>query len=465
MSKTIAKGGLALVAGAGLSGMAMLRALQTMGRPTAVWDPKAKRPEPIYSKMQDKNLARVPVYCGDTPPQCIDSATDIYVSPGLDPDDFAGYEDILGNELSLAARLRQATDIFVLITGTNGKTTTATWLAACLNQMGYPAAACGNIGYPLLDAMLDAQKSTEKNQSHYFVVEASSYQLQLGCSLEADLAVILNITSDHLQRHKNLENYRAAKHKIYDRAQMVVYNRDDPLTTPMRDSTLSFGMSLPNRNEVGLRTGKNNSAVLLSDHLEAGQLPATTLQNPGVAQNVLAVVAAARALGIEPADTLQNLHQVIARQQTRLRHRGQIVWRGKHCTWLDNSKATNPQAAVQQLQVFADSDNLGVLVGGDSKGVALDDLADQLCKTAVCVAAYGKSAKSFANLVKGVIPVHQCRSFDQAVRKVFAQVRSLSRSFVVLAPGCASTDQFSDYAARGERFGQLAKRLDPVAQP
>ena len=448
MSDVIARGGLGIVVGAGAAGLSMVRALCAMKRPVALWDRKVTDRRALLERLAARGLPAIPVYVGVALPDCCDAHSTIYLSPGVDPRDIDVPEGQLANELALAAAIKKSFS-YVLITGTNGKTTVSTWLQQLLTRMGHKAVVCGNIGYPLLDAMLD----TDASEKTHMIVEMSSFQLQLGCQLDVEVGVMLNVSADHMERHGDMVSYHEAKQQVYARAEHWVFNRDDPLTTPMREGAFNFGLSMPNRNEVGLGSRQGKS-VLMAGHETLGSLPDELATSPVHLANGMAVIAAGMALGLPTKRVFTKLMPL-----PQLPHRGGLVHRGEYCSWYDNSKATNPQAAILQLQSMPKtSDVRGVIVGGDGKGIDLTELCQELSRRADLVVAYGRSAGEFASAMREGVDVYE--EFDRAVAELFDQIVKAGGGDLVLAPGCASTDSFTDYTARGRRFLELAQRLD-----
>ncbi len=361
---------------------------------------------------------------------------------------------------------------WVLITGTNGKTTTTQLTASLLAEGGLKAAPCGNIGVPVLDAVRDPAGFD------VLVVELSSHQLwYIG---QADIAgqivphasVCLNLADDHLIWHGSARAYRDAKAVVYRNTRVAcVYNKSDAATMEMVEEAdvvegaraIGFDLGTPGPSDLGLVDGLVVDRAFLDDRRTKAlelttldELRAAGLGAPHIVQNVLAASALARSLDVKP----EAIHDAL--QTFRLdAHRIQVIAEHDGIRWVDDSKATNPHAAASSLRAHPGA---VWVVGGDLKGVDLSEL----------VANDGGSAR--AAIVIGVerepvldafrrhaphVPVFEVIAGDTG--EVMDRVVELATEIVdgegtvLLAPAAASFDQFRSYADRGERFAQAVR--------
>lgn len=422
----------------------------------------------------------------DAPPQTlVDFAPDVVVaSPGFSPShplirwtQAAGIA--LWGDVELAWRVRDkvvrpdgAAADWVLITGTNGKTTTTQLTASLLVEGGLRAAPCGNIGVPVLDAVRDPAGFD------VLVVELSSHQLwYIGQSapegqIVPHSAVCLNLADDHLVWHGSAAAYRAAKAVVYRHTRVAcVYNKADAATREMVEDAdvtegaraIGFDLGVPGPSDLGVVDGivadraflddRRNSALELTTVADLERLG---LSAPHIVQNILAASALARALGTEPVA----IRGALERFQLDA-HRIQVIARHAGVTWIDDSKATNPHAAASSLRAYPGA---VWIVGGDLKGVDLADLVADAGRTASAavvigveraevVTAFGRHAPH--------VPVYEVASAE--TEDVMTRVVELAAGIVaeggtvLLAPAAASFDQFTGYAERGRRFADAVR--------
>lgn len=398
----------------------------------------------------------------------------LIVSPGFRPDHaFVRWAEAHGvpmwGDIELAWRVRDKVAPaaqWVLITGTNGKTTTTQLTATMLKEAGIRAAPCGNIGVPVLDAVRDPAGFD------VLVVELSSFQLhQLPTEGPGALGPIasacLNLAEDHYDWHGSAEAYRDAKAKVYANTLLAcVYNRADEATVRMVEEAdvvdgaraIGFGTDTPGPSDVGVVDDILVDRAFLDDRhrsaLELGTLADVRLAGlatPHGLANALAAAALARAAGAPPLAVRDGLRAFRVDH-----HRTEIVRDEGGIMWVDDSKATNPHAANSALSAFR---SVVWIVGGLLKGVEIDALVEthrERLRAAVVVgvdraavvAAFGRHAPG--------LPVFEVEADDTgqvmpvAVR--LAAAAAHDGDTVLLAPAAASMDQFADYADRGRRF-------------
>ena len=361
---------------------------------------------------------------------------------------------------------------WVLITGTNGKTTTTQLTASLLVEGGLRAAPCGNIGVPVLDAVRDPAGFD------VLVVELSSHQLwYIGQSrAEGELfpyaSVCLNLADDHLVWHGSAEAYREAKSFVYRNTRVAcVYNKADEATRLMVEDAdvvegaraIGFDLGIPGPSDIGVVEGLIVDRAFLDDRARSA-LELTTLHDlevaglsaPHIVQNILAASALARSLGVEP----EAIHSAL-QKFTLDAHRIQVVARHAGVTWVDDSKATNPHAAASSLRAYPGA---VWVVGGDLKGVDIADLVADVGGTARAAVVIGVEREAVVAAFRRhapVVPVFEVEAGEtgQVMNRVVEIAAGIAgdKGTVLLAPAAASFDQFSGYADRGRRFAEAVR--------
>ncbi|WP_141365736.1 UDP-N-acetylmuramoyl-L-alanine--D-glutamate ligase [Glutamicibacter uratoxydans] len=357
---------------------------------------------------------------------------------------------------------------WLVITGTNGKTTTVGMTEAILQAQGLKAIAVGNVGTPILDAVRDPV------EYDVFAVELSSFQLHYTHSISPVASVVLNIAEDHVDWHDGFENYKAAKAKIYERTQVAaIFNAEEPVTISMVEDAdviegcraIGFTTNTPSISMVGVVEGllvdraylddRRNSAVELIALNEISEIvPRHT------AANAAAASALTRAYGVDPEAVLKGLSGFDAGA-----HRIQAVARKNDVLWINDSKATNPHAADASLAAFT---KVIWIAGGLSKGVDYHELIAKHAQRLSSVLLIGTDIQSLRSALAEKAP--EVPVFDitaqsiaddgtapsgtqvmtRAVRK--AAELAVAGDTVLMAPAAASMDQFTSYAQRGNAF-------------
>ncbi|HKE53782.1 MAG TPA: UDP-N-acetylmuramoyl-L-alanine--D-glutamate ligase [Actinomycetota bacterium] len=433
----------AVVIGAGIAGSAAARVLSAEGATVRVSEAAS-----AGRAAEDLGALGVEVLDGGHVPEHLDGATLVVPSPGVPP-----HAEVLRwarerglpvfGEMELGARI--ATAPYLAITGTNGKTTTTQMLTACLGASGLDAVACGNIGRPF--------PAAAREPHDVLVVEVSSFQLETQASFHPRVSVLLNLAPDHLDWHGTLEAYAAAKARIFANqgpGDVHVGNRDDEgaagLSRSARCDVRWFTTRAPSGEEAGFR----------GDRLVAGwsetDLGSVLPDTPAMRADAAAGAAAAHAFGVEDEAIARGLDGFAPSA-----HRGELVAMVEGVRFLDNSKATNPHAAVSAV---GDAEGVVLIAGGDAKGVDLSPLA-AIADRLAGVVALGAAAGQIRSVFEGRVLVRDAGSIEQAARFAFATARP--GGTVLLAPACASWDMFRDYAERGDRFAAAARALEKEA--
>ncbi len=340
---------------------------------------------------------------------------------------------------------REAKAPFVAITGSNGKSTVTTLLYHMCHADGRKVLAGGNLGEPALDLL-------NEDKPDLYVLELSSFQLHRTQELPAEVAVLLNVSPDHLDWHTDEAEYRQSKYRVYREARAAVVNRtDDNAVECVKDieSVISFGLDAPADGQYGIREDDGIDYLARGDTL----LIATTdvavvgLHNQA---NALAALAAGELLGLKMPAMLQVLSEFPG-----LPHRMQFVARKGAVDYVNDSKATNVAAAVASINSI--NGTVVLLAGGDGKGGDFTELATALEGKLRAAVLIGKDAEMIAQAIDTVLPVYFAQDMDDAVGQAAAYAES--DDTVLLAPACASLDQYENYGARGDAFCTAVEAL------
>jgi UDP-N-acetylmuramoylalanine--D-glutamate ligase len=344
------------------------------------------------------------------------------------------------------------------ITGTNGKTTTTALTGHLCKAAGFDTAVAGNISPAALDALMacvDAGKAPR-----IWVLELSSFQLETTETLAADAATVLNISDDHLDRYQGLDDYAAAKQRIFSGDGIQVLNRQDARVKRMAQTgrkSITFGLDAPDgAGDFGLRTHRGEPWIVRGDnHL----LPVSGLSMAGLhnATNAMAALALCAAIGSSPADLLPAL-----RVFRGLPHRVEKIASANGVDWYDDSKGTNVGATVAALEGMGRP--VVLILGGEGKGQDFSPLREAVARHARSVVLLGRDARIIADAIggKGNAPPHFAAAMDEAVGIAAREARP--GDAVLLSPACASFDMFRNYEHRAQAFVAAVKaRIGAVA--
>jgi len=436
----------AVVLGAGVAGRAAAEALASEGATVLITE---ARDATAIGDVSDLEAIGVTVHLGGHRPTDLDDADVVVASPGIPPSAevfaWARARDLpVWGELELGARLAAAP--YLAVTGTNGKTTTTGMLTACLRAAGFDAVACGNVGFPFTRAAREGHD--------VMVVEVSSFQLELQERFHPAVSVLLNLAPDHLDHHGSFEAYRAAKAQIYASqhgGEVHVGNRDDAEAAAVSVAAPCdvrwFRSGPPDDGEVGY-DGDELIAATATGLVALGPIER---ERAGYREDAAAAAAAAMAFGVDPSAIAEGLAGFAPAA-----HRGELVVEVDGVRFLDNSKATNVHAALAAI----DGVERAVLIaGGRAKGQDLRPLGAGAAHL-VSVVAMGEAAADVEAAFAGRVRVEHAGSIEDAVLTAFAA--AVRPGVVLLAPGCASWDQFTSYAERGDRFAAAARALAGV---
>jgi UDP-N-acetylmuramoylalanine--D-glutamate ligase len=352
-------------------------------------------------------------------------------------------------ELELASRFCRGR--IVGITGTNGKSTTTSMTGAILRHAGIPGGTGGNLGTPLSELLAhDADDAVH-------AVEISSFQLEAVEAFRAPVAVVLNLTPDHLDRYADLEGYAAAKARLFETQRpgdAAVVNADDPehrrFLRAVRGRTFRFSARGPvdagafvEGGKIRLRTEGGDEVVM-----DVDSLPVPGGHN---LSNALAAALLARLAGC----AVESISAALASYRA-LPHRLERIAEVRGVAFFNDSKATNLDAAVRALESFPDRPVL-VILGGRDKGARWADLVPALRARARAALLVGEAAPAIRDALSGTVPTHLCGTVPEAARAGFALADR--GDVVLLAPGCASFDQYAHFEERGEDFRRAVEAL------
>lgn len=462
----------AVVAGLGASGYAAADTLQHQGADVVVLDhaiPEGAQRE----KATLLEILGVDVRMGPEAGVSLDDVDLVVTSPGWPPSTPLFLEAAergipVWGEVELAWRLRGPDAApWLAVTGTNGKTTTVQMLDAILRAEGLRSAAVGNVGRPVLEAVMDPEPYD------VLAVELSSYQLHWSESLSCEASVVLNVEPDHLDWHGDETAYAAAKGRVYENARLAcVYNVQDPTTERLvMDAdvvegcrAIGFTLGTPGPSMIGLVEDVIADRAFVEDrHTSAAELGTLAdLERDGVAAaphvvaDALAAAALARAHGVSQRAVRDGLRSF------RLdAHRMAMVAEAGGVRWIDDSKATNVSAARAALH---SADDVVWIAGGLAKGATFDDLVLDVRDRLRGVVLVGRDRQLIVEALGRHAPEVPLIEVDTGetdlMDAVVAAAASLAREgdTVLLAPACASMDQFRSYAHRGEAFAAAVRR-------
>ncbi len=434
-----------VILGIGITGLSCARFLHRHQVTFSVNDSRAMPISPGDFKHQ---FADNTLVLGQWEQKLIAQADVLIVSPGIDIADSAISSaipercDVIG-DIELFCRL-SSTPILA-VTGSNGKSTVVSMLNHVGNALGYKVQLGGNIGLPVLDQVDEA--------ADFIVLELSSFQLETVKSMAALSATVLNISDDHLDRHKTIENYGAIKQSIYRNAQTAIYNRDDNATIPSaaydHNSNLSFGSDQANDGQFGI-TNINGERQLMFGNNALIAMKMMPLQGIHNVLNYLAVLALGTGAG-------WNLNAMLSALLTfkGLAHRCEVIASQDCICWVNDSKATNvgaTLAAIEGLVPTLVGNKLILIAGGDGKGADFTPLTKALTEQVEHLITLGKDGREIASLrlANQQTRTTHVNSLPEAVK--LARQLANNGDMVLLSPACASLDMFANYVERGVIF-------------
>ncbi len=451
----------ALVLGLGVSGLSMARWLSYRGAHVRVAD--TREAPPCGAQLQ-RELPDVPVATGTLRPESFDNVDLVAISPGVPATEplveiaASRGVPVVGDIELFAQALPAISAAKVLaITGSNGKSTVTEMAGAMCRQAGLSTVVAGNIGLPVLDALLGIARAADpdEREPEVFVLELSSFQLETTYSLDAHVAACLNLSADHLDRYRGMPAYAQAKARIFRGSGIQVLNRQDVWCCSMAlagRTVFTFGLDAPlGEREWGLadRRGETWLAQGNRQLMAVSELRISGLHN---ATNALAALALTRAIDL-PYEPL--LHALALFEG--LPHRVQKVGEIDGVAFYDDSKGTNVGATLAALNGMRQK--VVLIAGGDGKGQDFSPLKSAVAARARAVVLMGRDREKIAQSIESSgVPVQRARDMEEAVRMSLAAAHE--GDAVLLSPACASFDMFRDYEHRAQVFVQAVKQLE-----
>lgn len=436
-----------LVLGIGATGLSVARYLNRKGATARFIDSRA---HPPGRAELGKLMPDADVIIGKPSPNALADIGRIIVSPGIaDRDPLltaarkAGIEIVTDIELFV----REAKAPFVAVTGSNGKSTVTTLLSLMCETAGKQVLSGANLGTPVLDLLAEEQPDL-------YVLELSSFQLMRTAELPARVAVLLNISPDHLDWHASEAEYRAAKLRIFREARAAVFNRaeaDAERHIPDATPRVSFGLDEPAGKNYGIVVEDGEEFLARGERLLLSTADMAMVGSHNHA-NALAALAAGQRLELPMSAMLQVLTEFPG-----LPHRMQQVAEIGGVSYIDDSKATNVGAAIAAVESVGE--RVVLIAGGDGKGGDFRAFADAIHDKLRVAVLIGRDGPAIAAALKGLAPVYQAA--DMATAVSLASHLAAEGDTVLLAPACASFDQYSGYAERGEDFRRAVRAIEP----
>jgi len=446
----IQRGGLKVVAGLGISGVSAVNFLHENGYRVAVTDSREVPPG------HEQIPAAVQTSFGQLDQDLLLQAEEIVISPGLDPQ-LPAIQAAIAKGIPVISEiqiLRRATDKpIVAITGSNAKSTVTTLIGLMAQDAGVKVAVGGNLGRPALDLTHD--------DPNVYILELSSFQLEATSSLNAEVAVVLNMSEDHLDRHGDMAGYHAAKHRIFQGVKKVVYNRDDSLTRPLVPDVTpmqSFGLNAPDLKQYGILREDNGTIWLARGRERLLKSSEMYIQGTHNVANALACLALGEAIGLPMDKMLETLKTFKG-----LEHRCEFVKEVNGVRYYNDSKGTNIGATLAALDglgaaIEAQGGQVAIILGGQGKGQDFTALRESLQRYAKVAVLMGEDRSIIENAIAGTTTLLHAVSLQQAVE--LCQQHTHAQDVVLLSPACASFDMFTGYPERGHRFVEYVNALN-----
>ncbi|MBA3582789.1 MAG: UDP-N-acetylmuramoyl-L-alanine--D-glutamate ligase [Gammaproteobacteria bacterium] len=434
-----------LVLGMGISGMACARYLSKQNIKFVMADTRAQPPGLVEFKT---NFVNSDLYLGDFANLSLDGIDRIVLSPGLALElpivqsALAQGIEVIG-EIELFAQAVNAP--VVAITGSNGKSTVTTLFGLMIAAANRSVCVGGNLGTAALDLLTTPAPTA-------YVLELSSFQLETTFSLKPEVAIVLNVSEDHMDRYVDLQAYADTKARIYKYAKFNIVNRDDAVVKAMAEklsNVISFGLDQPAAQQYGLSFIDEQNYLMRGNEklLAVSELKIAGLHN---AANVLACLAMGEALQLPMTAMLQ-----AAREFAGLPHRCNLVAQYKDVRFYNDSKATNIGAAAAALNGMTQP--VILIAGGDGKGADFKTLRESVKNKVKAIILLGRDAQHIADAVSDLTQCYFVSDMQAAVAK--SMTLMTAGDVVMLSPACASLDMYRNYAHRGDEFTSCVQAL------
>jgi UDP-N-acetylmuramoylalanine--D-glutamate ligase len=445
-SQKVANNEYRVVVGLGATGLSCARFLLQRGLHFAVVDTRAQPPGLAELR---REMPGIEVYAGDYPQELIAGAVELIVSPGVAMDASVVVDAVIaGVEVigDIDLFVREATAPVVGITGSNAKSTVTELLGQMARDAKLNVGVGGNLGTPALELLAPERE--------LYVLELSSFQLERAHRLGLEVATVLNVSADHLDRHGTMPRYRKAKHRIFNGCKKAVVNRDDPLTIPLLSAdvdVVSWCMSEPEARGCGLREDAGVEYLCHGDDL---LMPVAELSLAGRhnVANALAAMALGYSVGLPPASMTDTL-----RTFRGLPHRCELVAEVDGVRYINDSKGTNVGATEAALYGLGGERNVLLIAGGQGKGADFGQLQTAVARHCKLLLLLGEDASLLEQALSRSVPVLRVASLEEAVAA--AASRAARGDVVLLSPACASFDMFSGYVERGNTFAARVRDL------
>lgn len=437
-----------LIVGLGKSGLSCARYLTAKQQPFSVMD---SRPTPPLLGQFKKEFPDIAMTLGNFDKTRLKQAKTLILAPGISLKESAiqsaiaaGVEVIGDIELLMRETQNKAPKI-ALITGSNGKSTVTTLLFAMAKAAGINTVAGANLGEPALDLL--------PLQADLMILELSSFQLETTPSLHSDVATLLNISPDHLDRYADLAEYTETKQQIYNNTKTSVVNLDDPQSGQNQQGKIIPFSLTPIQQGWGLQTKENALFITYNGKaiLNTQQLKIRGRHN---ISNALASLALGSALDL-PQEAMLNALQ----QYTGLPHRVEFVREIQQVEWINDSKATNVGACIAAIQGLGarDRQNIILLAGGQAKGADFKPLLPAILAHVHHAILFGEDSEQIATVLTDQCGLIRVNTLDEAVNHAFEIAEK--GDIVLFSPACASFDLFQNFEHRGECFKEAVQRL------
>lgn len=438
----IQRDGLRVVIGLGKTGLSCVRYLRSRGYPVAVNDTRDHPPGLADFRAEFPGIT---VSLGGLDSALLGQATEVIASPGIsvnEPELVAASQAGIPVVGDVELFCREVKAPIVAITGSNAKSTVTTLVGLMAQNAGIDVGVGGNLGTPVLDMLRAGEQAL-------YVLELSSFQLETTHSLRAAVAVVLNISEDHLDRYHTMAAYHQAKHRVFRNCQQYVVNRDDPLTVPLLPESIrkwSFGLGKPDLNDFGVLVegGEKYLAQGLRKLLKVSDMKIVGDHNVA---NALAALALGSAVKL-PMDVML----ATLREFTGLKHRCQLVLNRDDIGWYNDSKGTNVGATLAAINGLgaAIAGKVILIAGGVGKGQDFSPLSPALEKFGKALVLIGEDGPKIGAAVSPAVARVSADTLNDAIKQ--ARALAAPGDAVLLSPACASFDMFRHYEDRGDQF-------------
>ncbi|HVT04265.1 MAG TPA: UDP-N-acetylmuramoyl-L-alanine--D-glutamate ligase [Thermoanaerobaculia bacterium] len=434
-----------LVFGAGKSGVAAANFLVAQGTAVTITDSKNESELPLIGSLSP----RVTRAFGSHPESLLDDARYIVLSPGIPMSiPILARAEARGipilSEVELAFQNLQGT--VIAVTGSNGKSTTTALIGEILRVAGLDPVVAGNIGVPLISVVEDGERC--------YVVELSSFQLETIDSFRANVALLLNVTPDHMDRYDSIDDYQRAKERIFRNqhdSDFAIVNAEDPRTVHPPTKAVVWRFSSLNLTTPGAFVDGDD--LVLNTWKGEERIPRASLRISGTAnvENALAAWLAAHAVGVGPASVKKAFESFAG-----LPHRMVLVRELEGVSYINDSKGTNVDATIKSLEGQQDGRVL-LILGGKDKNGEFERLGDLVRKKTRAILTVGAAAPRIRQALSGTSEIIDAGTMDKALE--WARSHSNPGDVVLLSPACASFDQYDNFEHRGHHFEELVRNL------